>query len=138
MVQKSLDKKSERKSQRKSHTSRTKEPPSWSELANKSNADQFSVNVGLQSIGIIAFSLITPVGGLLTSIFVVSLISSVVGFGSEKSAAFSGALTAGISSFIGSIVFSILTLGIFTVLPNIVFGILVGLIGGYIGKKLNS
>jgi hypothetical protein len=135
MVQKSIDK--EKSTSKRSYRSSTKEPPSWSELAERSNSD-VAASTAIQSLGIFIFTIITPIGGLITSIFAVSIISSLIGFGNETSSAFSGAITAGIGSFFGSVLFSLLTLGIFTVIPNLIFGLLVGALGGYIGSKISN
>ena len=96
MVQKSIDR--EKNTSTRSYGSSSKEPPSWSELAEKAESD-VAVSTAIQSLGILVFSIITPIGGLLTSIFAVSIISSFVGFGNETSGAFSGAITAGVASF---------------------------------------
>lgn len=135
MVQKSIDK--EKNTSNKTYRSGSKEPPSWSELADKTESD-VAVSTTIQSLGILVFSIITPIGGLITSIFAVSIISSLIGFGNETSGAFSGAITAGVSSFFGSILFSLFTLGIFTVIPNLIIGLLIGALGGYIGSKISD
>lgn len=135
MVQKSIDR--EKSNSSKKYRTGSKKPPSWSELADRTESDT-AVSTTIQSLGILLFSIITPIGGLMTSIFAVSIISSYIGFGNESSGAFSGAITAGVSAFFGSVLLSVFTLGIFTVIPNLIFGLIIGSLGGYIGKKISE
>lgn len=119
------------------------EPPSWSELFSKMKSSEkttgkTATNTALTGATTLALGFLLPFGGWLLPIFAASAIGSSLGFGDVKSGAISGGAIAGITSFFGSIILSIVTLGTLTVLPSVIAGVLVGALGGVIGSYIRD
>lgn len=122
-----------------SQIGKTKNPPSWSELINKMDAEATARDSVVLTASILAAGFLLPIPlGWITAIFVTTLGGSYLGVGDMKSGAISGGIVASITAFFGSILISILTLGLITVLPALVMGVIFGAIGGYVGKKLRE
>lgn len=132
--EKTIDKTTSTNKKKSGRTS--KEPPSWSELGSKAKqqADlkQTGLEVGLLSLTMLATAFLIP---LSASILVASFIGGYYLNNNRTSTMTAGALTAGAVAFLNGVTAALLTLGL-TILPFVLIGGAIGLLGGWLGRKL--
>lgn len=121
-----------------SYGSTTDEPPTWNELSKKADADQKTKNTLALSAVAVALGFLLPIGSWGVAVFITALAGSSLGVGDTTSGALSGALVLGLTSFLGSVLLTIISLGTITVLPAVVIGLILGGVGGFLGSKIRK
>lgn len=111
--------------------------PSWSELSRRADAKNLTRNTVILSTISFGLSFLIPLGAFAT-VFLITIVGSILGLGGAKSGMLAGGIVSGVSALIGSILFSIVTLGLLTVFPATIIGIVIGFVGGTIGKWIKN
>lgn len=124
-------------------TSRTSEPPSFSELTKKAkrnyNLGSFSSKTlgyiaGILTLGfgtsLIPFLAFSIPGGWITTVFVVSLIGSLISDGDYLESGIAGGAIVGLMALLSGAIFT------FAIYAG--FGVMMGIAGTMIGKKLQD
>lgn len=119
-------------------TTRTSQPPSWSELADKANIKSGSSKIATTTAGALVGSLLLPIG-LLPAIFASTLILATVGRSDMKIGASTGVGAAVISTiFLSGLSGFVSSIFIIPLLLPALLGLLAGVAGTYLGEKVND
>ena len=119
--------------------SRTGEPPSWGELAEKANVKSGTRDMVLMGLGAIGILVATGISSAALAVLGVTALFSVFGFGDVKSGAITGAAVGALSvallSGVGGLISAVFIVPL--LLPAII-GLIAGVAGSYVGGKVHE